>query len=72
MAALRNGRDGIGVEIDPDYCRLAAKSLNTECSDLFRKTNLVFEKTVGGIGSPIQLRENLKLYQAAKQRKVIV
>ncbi len=44
VAALRNGRHSIGVEIDPEYCRMAASYLKAEGSDLFLKAELVFER----------------------------
>lgn len=72
IAALRNNRDGIGVEIDSEYCRMAAKSLNTECSDLFRTTNLVFEKAVKGPGNTIKLCVDPTLYRARKRRRAMV
>lgn len=71
IAALRNSRNGIGVEIDPEYCRMAGKSLNTECADLFRKTNLLFQKTVIGSGNVISLCEDPTLCQVREQRKAI-
>ncbi|MEA3227228.1 MAG: DNA methyltransferase [Planctomycetota bacterium] len=72
IAALRNGRNGIGVEIDPEYCRMAAKSLEIECGDLFLKTNLLFEETVKGSGDEVQLCEDPKLCGLGKQRKAMV
>jgi DNA modification methylase len=42
VAALKTGRNSIGVEIEPEYCRMAAKYLKAENSDLFAR--LVFEK----------------------------
>ena len=44
IAALRYGRNGIGIEIEPEYCRLAARYLKKESSDLFVDTKLIFEK----------------------------
>jgi site-specific DNA-methyltransferase (adenine-specific) len=72
IAALRNNRNGIGSEIDEEYCRLAAKSLNTECGDLFRTTNLVFEKIVRGPGNAVHLCEDRMLCRAKKHRKAMV
>jgi site-specific DNA-methyltransferase (adenine-specific) len=48
VAALRNGRHSLGVEIDLEYCRMAAASLKTENSDLFSKSELFFEKSEAG------------------------
>lgn len=44
VAALRTGRNSIGVEIDPEYCRMAARYLKAETSDLFTTAELRFEK----------------------------
>ena len=44
IAALRTGRNSIGIEIDPEYCRMTARYLKAESSDLFSKINLQFEK----------------------------
>jgi site-specific DNA-methyltransferase (adenine-specific) len=48
VAALRTGRNSIGVEIDPDYCRMAARYLKAENADLFSTSRLQFERTVAG------------------------
>lgn len=45
VAALKNGRNSVGVEIDPEYCRMAARYLKTESMDFFVDADLVFEKT---------------------------
>ncbi|MBN1613728.1 MAG: site-specific DNA-methyltransferase [Deltaproteobacteria bacterium] len=44
IAALRAGRNSIGIEIDSEYCRLAARYLKAETSDLFTKAELRFER----------------------------
>ncbi|HOG06699.1 MAG: site-specific DNA-methyltransferase [Syntrophales bacterium] len=44
VAALRTGRNSIGIEIDPEYCRMAARYLKAETSDLFTAAELRFEK----------------------------
>ena len=72
IAALRNGRNGIGIEIDPEYCRMAAKFINTECVDLFSKTNLLFEKTVKEFGGIVRVCEDSQMYQVTKMRKAMV
>jgi len=45
VAALKNGRNSVGVEIDPEYCHIAARYLKTESMDFFVDADLVFEKT---------------------------
>ncbi len=42
VAALRNNRNSIGVEIDPEYCRLAMDHINSEANTLFGKVNFTF------------------------------
>lgn len=71
IAALRNGRNGIGIEIDTEYCRMASKFLKTESSDLFNKTTLIFEKMVKNSNDKIRVCEDRELYQVKKLRKVI-
>ncbi|HNM65333.1 MAG TPA: site-specific DNA-methyltransferase, partial [Accumulibacter sp.] len=34
IAALRSGRNSIGIDIDPEYCRMAARYLKAENTDL--------------------------------------
>ncbi|MGA2221494.1 MAG: site-specific DNA-methyltransferase [Verrucomicrobiia bacterium] len=44
VAALKTGRNSIGVEIEPEYCRMAARYLKAENSDPFTPARLMFEK----------------------------
>jgi len=44
VAALKNARNSIGVEIDREYCRMAARRLKAENSGLFSSSELIFEK----------------------------
>ena len=44
VAALKTGRNSIGVEIEPEYCRMTARYLKAENSDLFAPARLQFEK----------------------------
>jgi DNA modification methylase len=44
IAALMNARSSIGVEIDREYCRMAARRLKAESSGLFSSCELIFEK----------------------------
>jgi DNA modification methylase len=68
IAALRTGRNSIGVEIDPEYCRMAAKYLKAENPDhLFPSSKLIFAKA-----SPERacfVREDHELYQVRPVKK---
>jgi site-specific DNA-methyltransferase (adenine-specific) len=44
VAALRSGRNSIGIEIDSEYCRMAARYLKAETADLFATAELRFER----------------------------
>jgi len=68
VAALRTGRNSIGVEIDPEYCRMAARYLKAESCDLFSNTKLVFERAT--TERPCLVKEDHELYQVrpAKRR----
>ena len=61
IAALRTGRNSIGVEIEPEYCRIAARYLKAETPDLFSSTKLIFEKTTAE--SACLVREDQVLYE---------
>jgi site-specific DNA-methyltransferase (adenine-specific) len=68
IAALRAGRNSIGVEIEPEYCRMAARYLKAETADLFSKATLIFDKAAAEPTSLV--REDQELYQvrAAKRK----
>ncbi len=48
VAAYRTGRNSVGVEIDPEYCRMAARYLKAENADLFSDSKLIFERAIAG------------------------
>ncbi len=67
VAALRNGRHSIGVEIDLEYCRMATGYLKAEGSDLFLKTKLTFERA--DAKRACLAREDQALYKVRPARK---
>jgi len=42
VAALKAGRNSIGIDIDPEYCKMAEERLCKENSDMFSTANLEF------------------------------
>ncbi len=42
VAAMKAGRNSIGIEIDPEYCKMAEERLRKENSDMFSATTLEF------------------------------
>lgn len=67
IAALRAGRNSIGVEIDPEYCRMTARYLKTETADLFSTATLSFETITGETERLVQ--EDQALYEVRPARK---
>ena len=43
LAALKAERNSIGIEIDPSYCQMIAKSFESELSSFFKAAEFVFE-----------------------------
>ena len=68
VAALKVGRNSIGIEIDPEYCRMIARYLKAEGQDLFNRAELKFEKLVQA-GKQLCVREEQDLYQVQPARK---
>jgi site-specific DNA-methyltransferase (adenine-specific) len=67
IAALRTGRNSIGVEIEPEYCRIAARYLKAETPDLFSSTKLLFEKTTAEPACLV--REDQALYEVRPAKR---
>ena len=71
VASLRYGRDSIGIDIDTEYCRMAARILKKESSNLFLKTELLFEKMIPDNTGQMQVCEDQALYDIRPARKTI-
>ncbi|MBN2397192.1 MAG: site-specific DNA-methyltransferase [Deltaproteobacteria bacterium] len=67
VAAFRSGRNSIGIEIDPDYCRMAARYLKAETADLFATAELRFEKAPTETAAMV--REDRALYEVRPAKK---
>lgn len=67
IAAFRTGRNSTGVEIDPEYCRMAARFLKAESANLFSTAELRFEKIASETANLI--REDQALYQIRPAKK---
>jgi site-specific DNA-methyltransferase (adenine-specific) len=68
VAALKTGRNSIGVDIEPEYCRMSARYLKAENSDLFTPARLEFEKAAGA-GKACVVVEDKALYTVHAARK---
>jgi DNA modification methylase len=67
IASLRHQRNSIGVEIDPEYCRMTARYLKAESGDLFSKVDLSFERS--SPEEPVRMvKEDPALYKVKPAR----
>ena len=71
VASIRHGRNSIGIDIDPEYYRMAAQFLKKESSNLFLQTELIFEKMVPGNTGYMQVCEDKALYEVRSARKTM-
>jgi len=69
IAAIRNGRNSIGIDIDSEYCRMAARHIKAESSNLFMQTKLIFEKMINDDSGHMQVCEDQALYKVKSARK---
>lgn len=67
IAALRASRNSIGIEIDPEYCRMAARFLKAETGNLFSTVKLHFERIATETANLI--REDQALYEVRPARR---
>ncbi len=70
VAALKYQRNSIGVEIDPEYCRMAARYLKAEAADLFSTGKLIFEKANAERAHIIS--EDQELYEVRPAKKKLM
>ena len=71
IASLRYGRNSIGIDIDPEYCRMAAQYLKKEGGSLFFDTELRFEKMIVDNAGHMQVCEDQSLYEVRSARKTM-
>lgn len=67
VAALRTGRNSIGIDIDPEYCRMAARYLKADNTDLFSTAKLLFERVEPE--TAYLLKEDPALYNVRPAKK---
>lgn len=68
VAAFKHQRNSIGVEVDPEYCRMAARYLKAESSNLFSKAELIFERVFPEERAHM-VKEDSALYQVRPARR---
>jgi site-specific DNA-methyltransferase (adenine-specific) len=68
LAALRADRNSIGIEIDAEYCRMAAQRLKGEAHNLFNQAHLIFQRSEPSREGPATLREAPELYAVRRSK----
>ena len=68
LAAIKTGRNSIGVEIDEEYCRMALHRLRTEGRDLFREAEIEFLR-MDDNGVAIVVQEEPAVYGGKEKKK---
>jgi len=69
VAALNAGRNSVGVEIDPEYYRVAARRLGKLARNLFSRSNLEFLTAHAENGRHPVLREQERGYFSARSSR---
>ena len=70
VAALKHGRNSIGVELDTDYCKMAAARLMNEITTLFGNAQFQIELNPhASIEAASVLRETSPPYKAKVGRR---
>ncbi|MCX5880390.1 MAG: site-specific DNA-methyltransferase [Deltaproteobacteria bacterium] len=72
IASLKFGRNSVGLDIEPEYCKMAARYLKAESSSLFVKADLRFEKMVRDAIGHLQACEDQALYEVRPARKALI
>ena len=70
LAAMNCGRNSIGVEIDREYCKMAADRLLSENRNLFSNSELKFSKQDISKNAQHILGEEKSLYSASRKKKI--
>jgi len=68
LAAMKCGRNSIGIEIDEEYCRMALDRLTAEERGLSTEVKIEFSR-MNGNGENLTVNEETAVYKAGKSRK---
>ena len=71
IAALRNGRNSIGIDIDSEYCRMSARNLKAESNNDYIKAELMFEKMIFDSSGNMKVSEDQALYKVRSAKKAL-
>ena len=66
LAAMKCQRHSIGIEVDREYCRMAANRLKKESQDLFSDATLEFQKQIKSKTQGLIIREERAMYKTRR------
>jgi DNA modification methylase len=67
LAAMKFNRNSIGIEVDREYCRMAAQRLQKEQGDFFNRTELKFQKQINTQEHGLVVREERAEYRTRRK-----
>jgi site-specific DNA-methyltransferase (adenine-specific) len=68
VAAMKAGRNSIGIEIDPEYCKMAEERLRKENSDMFSSATLEFIYPAQEVQPKLAVAEKRAKYSTRKKK----
>jgi site-specific DNA-methyltransferase (adenine-specific) len=68
VAAMKAGRNSIGIEIDPEYCRMTEDRLRRENSDIFSTSSLEFIYPNHQAQKQLTVRDRRRNYSSRKNK----
>ncbi|TAN44566.1 MAG: site-specific DNA-methyltransferase [Nitrospirae bacterium] len=71
LAAMKCGRNSIGVEIDEEYCRMALHRLRAEGQDLFSEAEIEYRE-IGDNGRGLVVAEERAVYKGKSRKTMTV
>jgi len=69
LAAMKCGRNSVGIEIDSEYCRMTAKRLLDENQNLFSSSSFEFANAPAETENGFVLREKPVAYKINRIRR---
>ena len=68
VAAMKAGRNSIGIEVDPEYCKMAEERLRKENSDMFSSATLEFIYPAQEVQSKLAVSDKQATYTTRKKK----
>ena len=70
LAALKAGRNSIGIEIDPEYCRMTEERLREDNSNMFSSANLEFIYPAAEVNQKSTVSDKREKYEVRKRKLI--